>query len=216
MINSGKQEETIRLVCFALKFYLRVSKKNSRILDETIRNIPNLKRPQKLPQILSKKEILEMIIGTKNVNHRLIIQLGYSAGFRSSEIINLKWKDIDFKRNTIHIKQSKGKKDRIVMLSPKVKKGLKRLAMEKVGYVFKTNKDNKYSQRSIQLLIKNAALKAGIQKRVTPHTLRHSFATHLLEQGIDIFRHYLAIPDYKQHKYTQRFQIQYLRKSKAH
>ena len=186
MINKKKQDETVRLAGFAIKFFLKISKKDDRIVDEIIEEIPNVKRPKKLPIVLAKKEIEAMIISTHNLKHRLLIQLGYSAGLRASEIINLRWKDIDFKRNTIHIKQSKGKKDRIVMLSPKVKKGLKRLTLNKGGYVFKTNRAKKYSHKSIEFIIKNAAKKAGINKRVTPHTLRHSFATHLLENGVDI------------------------------
>ena len=178
----------------------------SQQLSKLIKNLPNLKRPQKLPEILSKQEIQNMIVTTTNVKHRLIIQLGYSAGLRVSEIINLKWKDIDFQRSTIHIKQSKGKKDRILMLSPKVKKGLKRLSLKQKGHIFITNRNKKYSQRAIQQIIKNAALKAGIKKRVTPHTLRHSFATHLLEQGVDI-RHIQALLGHTRLQTTQLYTI---------
>lgn len=127
-----------------------------------------------------------MIISTKNYNHKTIIQVGYAAGLRVSEIINLKWTDIDFKRNVIHIKSAKGKKDRIVMLSPKVKKTLLKLDSEKEGLVFKTNRGKKYTTRTIQMIVRKAAKNAGIKKLVTPHTLRHSFATHLLEKGTDI------------------------------
>jgi len=120
-----------------------------------------------------------------NINHRLIIQTAYSSGLRASEIINLKWQDIDFDRNIIHVKRAKGKKDRIVMLSEKVKEGLKAIP-KKSDYVFITNRNGKYSQRAIQKIIENAAKRAGIKKKITPHTLRHSFATHLLESGTDI------------------------------
>lgn len=127
-----------------------------------------------------------LISATKNINHRLIIQVGYSAGLRISKIINLKWQDIDFDRNLIHLKRAKGKKDRIVMLSLKVKDGLMNLTPKKERYVFLTNRDDKYTQRTIQKIIKNAAVKVGIRKSITPRTLRHSFATHLLENGTDI------------------------------
>ena len=119
-------------------------------------------------------------------SHRLIIQIGYSAGLRVSEIINLKWFDIDFDRNLIHIKRAKGKKDRIVMLSQKVKEGLANLSHNKSGYVFKTNRNDKYTPRTIQKIIENSASKSGIKKKITPHSLRHAFATHLLEKGTDI------------------------------
>ncbi|MBU0980668.1 MAG: tyrosine-type recombinase/integrase, partial [Nanoarchaeota archaeon] len=86
----------------------------------------------------------------------------------------------------IHLKMSKGKKDRIVMLSQKVKEGLSNLSGLRQGYVFITNRNGKYTQRTIQKIIESAASKADIQKSITPHTLRYSFATHLLENGTDI------------------------------
>ena len=105
---------------------------------------------------------------------------------RISEIINLRWQDIDFDRNIIHIKKGKGKKDRIVMLSKKVKETLLTLNADNHKPVLVTNRGGKYTQRTIQKIIENAAKKAKIKKKITPHTLRHSFATHLLEKGTDI------------------------------
>ncbi len=185
-INKGKANETIRSIGFAIKFYLEILKKDVPELDDILSSIPNAKREEKLPVILSKDEIQKMILSTKNLNHRLIIQIGYAAGLRVSEIINLQWRDIDFARDTIHIKNAKGKKDRMVMLSSKVKEALQALDNEKIGSVFKTNRNGKYTQRTIQKVIENATKKTGIRKKISPHTLRHSFATHLLEQGIDI------------------------------
>ena len=184
--KSHKSDETVRSTCFAIKFYLNILKKDSTGIDKILKDLPNVKRQKKLPIILSKKEIENMIIGLKNVNHRLIIQIGYSGGLRLSEIINLKWSDIDFNRNLIHIKSAKGKKDRIVMLSPKVKKALKLLDSDMRGYVFKTTRKGKYNPRTIQKIVENACKNAGIKKKVSPHSLRHSFATHLLEKGVDI------------------------------
>jgi integrase/recombinase XerD len=186
LINKKYSDETIRSACFAIKFYLKCIGKNSIELNSILNSLPNVKREKKLPVILSKKEIEQMILSTKNLNHRLIIQIGYAAGLRVSEIINLKWNDLDFQRNIIHIKNAKGKKDRIVMFSPKVKKNLKILDQKKEGFVFKTNRGTKYTARTIQEIIKKAAIKIGIKKSVSPHTLRHSFATHLLENGTDI------------------------------
>jgi integrase/recombinase XerD len=182
LINDNKSDETVRAAGFAIKFYLKITNKDSSVID----NLPNVKREKKLPVVLAKEEVEQMIISTKNHNHRTILQIGYGAGLRVSEVINLKWKDIDFKRNTIHIKGAKGKKDRIVMLSPKVKKSLQKLEAEKNGLVFKTTRGKKYTTRTVQLIVRNAARKAQINKNVTPHTLRHSFATHLLEKGTDI------------------------------
>ena len=186
LINNGKSKETVRVAGFAIKFYLSIKAKQNKEINKIIEKTPNQKRDKKLPVILSKKEIENMIISTKNFGHRTMIMLMYASGMRASEIINLKWPDIDFNRNIIHIKLAKGNKDRIVMLSPKIKKNLIRLDIEKKGIVFKTNRNNKYSLRTIELIVKKAAEKAGIKKKVTPHSLRHSFATHLLEHGIDI------------------------------
>lgn len=186
LIHKGKSKESVRVAGFAIKFYLAIKAKQDKTINNIIEKTPNLKRDKKLPVILSKKEIENMIISTRNFGHRIMIMLMYSSGMRASEIINLKWPDIDFNRNIIHIKLAKGNKDRIVMLSPKVKKNLKRLDIEKKDIIFKTNRNKKYSLRSIELIVKKASEKAGIKKRITPHSLRHSFATHLLEHGIDI------------------------------
>jgi len=179
-----KADETIRLAGFAIKFYLKTKQKNIDI-SGIIKTLPNVKRAKRLPVILSKNEIQNMINSTNNIKHRLIIQMMYSAGLRISEVINLKWQDIDSDRNIIHIKLSKGKKDRIVMLSQKVKENLKNLNEQK-NYVFITNRNKKYTQRTIQEIINKTAKKAGITKQISPHKLRHSFATHLLENGTDI------------------------------
>ena len=186
LIEKGDSDETVRSASFAIKFCLNTIKKDSSEIQDILNNLPNLKREKKLPVVLSKEEIESLISATKNINHRLIIQIGYSAGLRISEIINLKWCDLDFDRNLIHLKRAKGKKDRIVMLSLKVKDGLMNLTPNKEGYVFLTNRGGKYTQRTIQKIIENAATKVGIGKSITPHTLRHSFATHLLENGTDI------------------------------
>jgi len=186
LIDKSKSDETVRSACFAIKFYLNTIKKDSFGIQDVLSNLPNVRKSKKLPVILSKEEIEKLIFSAKNINHRLIIQVGYSAGLRISEIINLKWQDIDFDRSLIHLKNAKGKKDRIVMLSLKIKDSLMNLAPDKEGYVFITNRNGKYTQRTIQKIIENAAMKANIRKHITPHTLRHSFATHLLENGTDI------------------------------
>ncbi len=186
LIEKGNSNETVRSAGFAIKFCLKALNKDQPDLQDILHNLPNLKREKKLPIVLSKEEIERLVSATKNINHRLIIQIGYSAGLRISEIINLQWQDIDFGRNLIHLKRAKGKKDRIVMLSVKVKESLLNLTANKQDNVFLTNRSGEYSQRTIQKIIENAAEKAGIRKKITPNTLRHSFATHLLENGTDI------------------------------
>jgi len=111
---------------------------------------------------------------------------GYFAGSLLHHGEKLNKEDINFNEKLIRIHLAKGKKDRIVMLSQKVKEGLRTLTDNKQGYVFITNRNGKYTQRTIQKIIENSAKKAGIRKKITPHTLRHSFATHLLENGTDI------------------------------
>ena len=180
LIEKKKADETVRNVGFAIRFYLRVIGLQAEF------DFPNVKREKRLPVILSRKEIDRLIMAATNVKHRLMIQMAYSTGMRASELINLAWEDIDFQRNAVHIKRAKGKKDRLVMLSPKVKKALKALCEARKGCVFIPKTGRKYTLRSIQQIIGNAARKAGITKRISPHTLRHSFATHLLERGTDI------------------------------
>ena len=180
LINGGKSRSTIRLAGFAVKFYLRLIGQN----EES--GIPNIKEDKKIPNVLSKKEIEQMILLTNNLKHRLIIQLAYSTGLRLSELINLKWEDLDFERKVIHVRCGKGRKDRIVLFSPKVKKVVNQLSPEKREFLFISSRGKKYSPVSIEKIISNAAKRAGINKKVTPHMLRHSFATHLLERGVDI------------------------------
>jgi integrase/recombinase XerD len=180
LVNKGKSKSTVRTVGFAVKFYHNVIGKKDTAL------IPNVKRPKKLPIVLAKQEVDAMIRATNNLTHRLIIKMLYATGMRASELISLRWEDIDFSRNIINIRQGKGDKDRITMLSPKIKKELSALFTEKIGLIFKSNRDKRYSNATLQKIIANAAKRAKLNKKVTPHSLRHSFATHLLEQGTDI------------------------------
>ena len=141
-----------------------------------------------LPKYISKPQVKKMIDETRNLKHRCIIMLLYSAGLRVSELINLKTIDIDSDSMLINISNSKGRKDRKVMLSEKVLTELRMYYKEfkPKDYLFEgQNKDN-YSAKSIQNVVKEAAIRANINRRVTPHMLRHSFAIHLLENGTDI------------------------------
>lgn len=141
-----------------------------------------------LPKYLSKEEILKMLTVTENLKHKSLISLLYGCGLRVSEVINLKIRDIDSKSGTISIIQAKGKKDRYVMLPQSVLPLLRDYfkMFSPSTYLFEGEEGEKYSIRSVQLIVKQAALKAKIQKLVTPHILRHSFATHLIENGTDI------------------------------
>jgi site-specific recombinase XerD len=110
----------------------------------------------------------------------------YYGGLRLNEVINLKWQDLDFDRETIHVKITKGGKERVVFLHHGLVQILNVYGIENEGLIIRSERGGKYSGRSIQLVVKNAAKKAGVKKNVSPHTLRHCFATHLLEAGADI------------------------------
>jgi site-specific recombinase XerD len=141
-----------------------------------------------LPEVLSEAEIRAMIKMEDNIKHRAVIMVGYSAGLRVGEIVNLKLVDIDSDRMQIRIRQSKGKKDRYTVLSNKTLETLQEYIQHDnpSEWLFEGWHGRKFSSRSVQSIVKNAAKVAGIKKKVTVHTLRHSFGTHLLEHGTDI------------------------------
>lgn len=140
------------------------------------------------PKYITKPQIKKMIEETYNLKHRCIIMLLYSAGLRVSELIGLKTIDIDSDSMLINISNSKGRKDRKVMLSEKVLTELRVYYKQykPKEYLFEGQNKAYYSAKSIQNIVKDAALRANVNKRVTPHMLRHSFAIHLLENGTDI------------------------------
>jgi len=155
------------------------------------RKIYTIDRPRKekmLPEVLSEEELVKLLNATDNLKHKAIFMTIYSAGLRISEVINLKIKDIDSKRMQIRVEQAKGKKDRYTLLGAKTLEVLRKYVAEykpKV-WLFEGLKGEQYSTSSIQANLKIAVDKVGIKKRITVHTLRHSFATHLLEAGTDI------------------------------
>jgi site-specific recombinase XerD len=146
-------------------------------------------RPEKkLPVVLDKSEIQLLLNSIQNLKHRAILSVIYSAGLRLSEVIEMKLNDIDSKRMLIKIVQGKGKKDRYVMLSEKLLIILREYYKEykPKEYLFEGQKGGKYSARSVQAIFKEALRNSKIKKEASVHTLRHSFATHLIEQGTDI------------------------------
>ena len=155
--------------------------------------MPSIKHQKKLPVVLSKPEMRKMLETPKWLKHRLLLSLLYGCGLRCMEVRNLRLVDLDFDRKMLHVRQGKGKRDRYVPLA----QNLMTLLEEYIGknrpkdYLFhgKSNRNvfySKYSQRGIQWIVRQVATKAGIQKPVSVHTLRHTFATHLLEDGLDI------------------------------
>jgi site-specific recombinase XerD len=141
-----------------------------------------------LPNVLSKEDVIAIIAATTNLKHKALLALIYSAGLRISEALAMQPKDIDSKRMLIHVKNAKGKKDRYTLLSEKVLVILREYynIYQPKTYLFEGQAGGAYSSRSAQTVLKLAVKKAGIDKPVSLHTLRHSFATHLLESGTDL------------------------------
>ncbi len=168
----------------AIKFYY-----------EAVLGMPNrfyeIERPRKetkLPSVISKEEVLSIINHTNNFKHRCIIQLLYGSGLRRSELLNLKLSDIDSKRMLIKVNDSKGNKDRLTLLSKTALKDLRKyyIKYEPQIYLFEGRKGIKLTGSSVLQIVKKAAARARIRVNVSPHVLRHSFATHLLESGTDL------------------------------
>ena len=165
---------------FALKYFFREILKHN--LD-----IPNPKRNKTLPDILTIEEIRRMVDNTTNSKHRFILKLLYGCGLRVSEIVNLNNSDIDFEEELIHIRLAKGKRDRFVKLPSSIVVELNHyIELNESKILFPSNRGGKLTKKTILKIVKNAAKKAEIKKRVYPHLLRHSFATHLLEAGTDL------------------------------
>jgi len=167
----------------ALKFWIE------KVRREKFTPVPmRPKREKKLPTVLSEVEIKTMLQLIRNKKHLLALSLIYSAGLRLNEAIHLKIQDIDFSRELILVRQSKGKKDRQIPLSKKIQQLLKEYFREYTPkiYVLEGQKGGCYSAKSIQLIFQAACTKAKINKKASTHTLRHSYATHLLEKGTDL------------------------------
>ncbi|MCW0485001.1 site-specific tyrosine recombinase/integron integrase [Gaoshiqia sediminis] len=179
-ISSSQQNQRINAIKFYYEQVLNREKQSYHIVRP--------RGERKLPDVLSKQEIEFMIKTTQNSKHKCLIALIYSCGLRRSEAINLKLGDVDSKRMQVKIRDGKGRKDRYVLLAKNVLTLLRAYYKEQKPstWLFEGEKKEQYSEMSIYHVIKNAAKKAGIKKRVYPHILRHSYATHNLEQGIDI------------------------------
>ncbi len=141
-----------------------------------------------MPEVLSEEEVAAILNATVNLKHKALLMTIYSGGLRISEAVNMKIKDIDSKRMQIRIEQGKGKKDRYTLLGRETLRILRKYVREyrPKEWMFEGSAGGQYSTRSIQNILKKAVTEVGIKKNVTVHTLRHSFATHLLEAGTDL------------------------------
>ena len=169
---------------YGLRYYYRLLGLNKKAIA-----LPSLKSETKLPVILNQAELKELFAAPKLLKQRIVLTLIYSAGLRGREVINLKISDIDFDRMTIHIRQSKYKKDRIVPLSIYMSKGLKKYLAAENPHIWLFNgkePNGQYSVRGLSWVLRENLKKTSITKEVNLHSLRHSYATHLLEQGVNI------------------------------
>ena len=169
---------------YGLRYYYRLLGMNKNAIA-----LPSLKKDTKLPIILNHQELKELFSAPVLLKQRVVLTLIYSAGLRGQEVINLKISDVDFERKTIHIRQSKYKKDRIVPLADSMAVGLKKYINAENPHIWLFNgkeADGRYSVRGLSWVMRENLRKTSITKEVNLHSLRHSYATHLLEQGVNI------------------------------
>ncbi len=169
---------------YGLRYYYRLLGMNNQAIA-----LPSLKRDTRLPVILNRTELKELFAVPQLLKQRIVLSLIYSAGLRGQEVINLKISDVDFERMTIHIRQGKYKKDRIVPLSPTMALGLKKYLKAENPHIWLFNgkqTGSKYSVKGLSWVFRENLKKTSITKDVSLHSLRHTYATHLLEEGLNI------------------------------
>lgn len=182
--SKSPSRSSFKHAVYGLRYYFRLIGQNKRAIA-----LPSLKKDAKLPVILNRPELKELFKAPTLLKHRIVLTLIYSAGLRGQEVVNLKLSDIDFERKTIHIRQSKYKKDRIVPLSKYMAKGLKKYIAVEHPHIWLFNgkdPDGRYSVRGLSWVMRETLKKTSIQKEVNLHSLRHAYATHLLEDGVNI------------------------------
>ena len=169
---------------YGLRYYYRLMGMNREAIA-----LPSLKKESKLPVILNQRELKELFAAPTLLKQRVVLSLIYSAGLRGQEVINLRISDVDFERKTIHIRQSKYKKDRVVPLADSMAVGLKKYLGAENPHIWLFNgkePDSRYSVKGLSWVMRENLKKTSITKDVNLHSLRHAYATHLLEQGLNI------------------------------
>ncbi|MBC8501003.1 MAG: tyrosine-type recombinase/integrase [Nanoarchaeota archaeon] len=178
--DKGLSARSINLARSALLFYY------NEVLGKGFVNIKTPKIAKKLPTVLSKEEVKEIIKHASSRKSKLMIKMLYASGIRVSELVNMKVDQLELDKNTAWVRGGKGAKDRLVILSEKLVKDIRKyLEKHNSEYLF-PGRRGALTTRNVQQIVSSVAKKSSIRKRVTPHTLRHSFATHLLENGTDI------------------------------
>ena len=179
--ENGMAGNTMNVYHMAIRFLFED------ILDKRIWiDIKYSKVPEKLPVVLSKEEVRKLFDVIENPKHNLMMKLMYSAGLRVSELINLRINDIEVDKNYGWVRGGKGDKDRLFIVADSLKDELRKFIDSKTEWLFTSERGGRYNMRSLQQIIKRAAKEAGIKSKVSPHTLRHSFATHLIEDGYSV------------------------------
>jgi site-specific recombinase XerD len=191
LASIGTTVPTLNVSATALRFFFKVTLKRADLAAELV----SAREPRRLPVVLSPEEVGRLLASSANIKHKAALSLAYATGLRASEVISLKLSDIDRDRMVIRVEQGKGRKDRYVMLSPNLLALLREWwrAARKKGWMhqgqpwlFPGYRGQHMSARQLHRIVRLAAARGGIAKRVGVHTLRHSFATHLLEQKTDI------------------------------
>ncbi len=175
-----KSKSTTMLAAASLKFYFQ------EVLKKPLTTLRIPKKDKKLPEVLTKEEVKRLIDSAETNKSRIMISLLYSSGLRVSELVKLKPQDMRFEENIGWARSGKGSKDRMFILSQTIADEIKDYLKKRTANQYVFSQDKPLTTRNVQKIVKNLRTKANIQKKVTPHTLRHSFATHLLEEGTDI------------------------------
>src|SRR5882757_5377600 len=184
LASIGTTVPTVNVSATALRFFFKITLKRRDLAEEVV----STREPRRLPVVLSPEEVGRLLASARNIKHKALLSLAYATGLRASEVVSLKLTDIDSDRMVIRVEQGKGKKDRYVILSPNLLEILRewwRVARKK-GWLSPGSRGQHTSARQLHRIVRLAAGRASITKRVGVHTLRHSFATHLLEQKTDI------------------------------
>jgi len=198
--NRNSSTSTLNIAINALKFYY-----GNILKREFVYKIRRPKKDKKLPIVLSREEVSQIISSIINIKHKTIIILIYSSGLRVSEVVNLKIEDIDAQRKLIHVRNAKGRKDRYTILSEVAMKTLKLYieSCQPKRWLFPSKNVNSHiTTRTVQRIFEHACKNIGMKKEVAVHSLRHSFATHLLESGVDL-RYIQKLLGHKSSKTTE-------------
>ena len=181
--RGGVSPATRKLVLNIIKFYYRDIVRSHRRID-----VRPPKQQHRLPVIFSREEIQDMLHVTQNTKHRLLLAIAYGAGLRVKEVVSLRVRDLDLLQRLIYVRQSKGNKDRITVFPDSILKDMQEFLTGRSAddFVFLSERGGKLTTRTAQKVLENAMKDVGISRHATFHSLRHSFATHLLEDGVDV------------------------------